>query len=306
MENCIDLQAMVDEYFKTKSLKLRNDIIEESFMLICKRAKDRYERGSLDVDDIIQNSVVMLIARLDKYDSSRGAFTSFVYNTVDNVVRTMNKKAYSSVDVQERTSIHVDNEDYDVKALERGEEDLDTMYELVAEYGDFRDDVAMEGIVDGFLNTLGDIERYTIVHRLGLKDEPKQSMVAIARHFGYEEKKDYKMFVFQQDKVITRFRNYWLYHGKEVDGVPMEILATYAEQSNTKRRKYILQHKYGFNGAEKQSIDEIARHLGLERMQVKTTLSQSLDRIKTRLNNEAFIKKYGCEVVDEKELADEE
>ena len=76
MENCIELQAMVDEYFKTKSLKLRNDIIEESFMLICKRAKDRYERGSLDVDDIIQNSVVMLIARLDKYESSRAAFTS--------------------------------------------------------------------------------------------------------------------------------------------------------------------------------------------------------------------------------------
>jgi len=150
------------------------------------------------------------------------------------------------------------------------------------------------------------MERYTIVHRLGLKGEPKQSMVAIARHFGYEGYKEYKLFVFQQDKVLTRFKNYWLYHGKEVDGVPMEILATYAEQTNTVRRKYILQHRYGFNGAEKQTIDEIARHLGLQRMQVKTTIRQSLDRIKIHLNNQAFIKKYGCEDTNEKELADEE
>ena len=50
--------------------------------------------------------------------------------------------------------------------------------------------------------TLDDIERYTIVHRLGLKGEPKQSMVAIARHFGYEEKKDYNKEKFDISRLV--------------------------------------------------------------------------------------------------------
>ena len=82
-----DKQQMLEEYYKTKDITLRNALAEE-YLYMAQAVARRFSGRGAEVDDLIQVASVALLRALERFNVEKGvAFTSFAVPTMVGEIR---------------------------------------------------------------------------------------------------------------------------------------------------------------------------------------------------------------------------
>ena len=244
-------RALIRNYYVTKNDEIRELLITHNLRLVADIVLGFVGKG--DLDDLMQIGTMELMLDLDKYNPTRGAeFSTFAYASIRGRLENATNMERRSRDVLYQST---------TSTLENFEEDEATdIFDFVAYYDNFVREIAEKDNFEKALNLLNEMERYFIVHELGLFGYEKLSINTMCEYWGIGIDSGY-MYL---NKAKEKLRDYYLKDSGIVveESEEVKLARKVLNETLNPNYRFVIEHYYGLNGKEKLTGVEISKRLG--------------------------------------------
>lgn len=255
---------LLKKFYETGDLEARELLIEHNIRLCVYCVNQSIGKG-YDYDDFLQIATIELMNVIDnKYDITMGTeFSSFavlcIKRTLSNYLKTVNKDKRR---FEYREDLFENIESYLAsKSLNK------IASELIEEVGN-------EEVVEQFLQSLSERDRFIFERSYGFVDDKPMSIQKLAKILNISASR-----VGERLMVLKEmFKKFYITNGQTPEALQNEALVEYYNQTDNDVHKEILRYSLGVDGSEKNNLTEVAKILGLRKAYV---YKQMGDIIKT-------------------------
>ena len=247
-----DEESILLEKLNTGDFQVRQTLIEHNLRLVVSIAKHYTNRG-LALPDLIEEGNLGLIHALEKFDPERGfRFTTYATWWIRQAV----EKAIMSQSRTIRLPAHVVKE---LNVVLRALRHLETHGGLEGR----------DATPDDVAHLLGKpVEQ--VRRMLGYNDHVTSLDAPLDRHSGVSVSEG----LADEASLAPEL----LLHNTEIEAWVRQWLAELGERHRT-----VIEHRYGLNGRDVATLEELAGVLGVTRERVRQIQAEALDRLRARL-----------------------
>lgn len=268
-------------FYATRREDIRQLLIEHNLRLVASCVM-RYKNVYEDLDDLMTIGTLELINVIDnKFDINRGVTLSTF------AVKSIKLRLLSEMNISSR-SADVLNHFHENQSVSKDNEVVELL-DFIPDENDFTKDIAFQDLMERFLDSLSEYEKYLLVHRLELGENEFNSYTDLGKKFNKS-----RMAVSSDvSSLINRLKEY-LKTGKlqeeenkeepvieeKFDEISpeMQMIIDYVNTTNNDNHRFVLEHFYGLNGKVLMDRESIDKTLGL----TKGYTSKILERLRKK------------------------